>query len=129
MRTPRFVVLVLVCGLVGCKAAKLNEDKSFSLSSAADEYLLELIPQKAEQTVSAAVTATEPVDVYVVLKSAAADPRDLKPADREKKAVAFKKGVKAETLTAKIPANEASAVLVVLGSGSKKSDVTVKLTN
>jgi hypothetical protein len=129
MRFPRFAVLVAVCGLVGCKAAKLNEDKAFTLSPSADEYLLELVPQKGDQTVSAAVTATEPVDVYVVLKSAAADPRDLKAGDREKKAVAFKKGVKAETLTAKIPAGEGASVLVALPAAGKKADVTVKLTN
>ncbi len=117
-----------IIALVGCRADKLNETRDFTLSQEGLDRLIEMPAQKYEQTLSVTVSATEPVDVYIFLKSAG-DLRDATAADRAKKALASKTGTQSDTLTAKIPANDAPNVLVLLGEKSKKSSVSVKLAN
>jgi galactose mutarotase-like enzyme len=131
-RVYRAGLVVVVVSLAGCGPARLKEDRSFTLPDAGTgdrDKVFQLKAQKSEQMIKVEVTATEPVDVYVILTKDAENPADLSEADREKKATASRKGVTGETVTAKVPANQASQVLIALGGKSKKADVTVKMTN
>ena len=115
--------------LAGC-ANKLDSKHAFTLPQGGDpDKALVMEAQTSAQTVKVDVTATEPVDVYVIPSKAATDPRDLSAADREAKALGSKKGVTKDLLTVKVPAKEAYQVLVSLADKAKKSDVTVRLTN
>lgn len=126
------VLILTVCGalaLAGC-ASRLDSRHTFHLPDAGDtDKLIQPPTQKSAQSVKIEVTASEPVDVYVIPTKAADDPRDLSAADRAAKSLGSKQGVTKDTLTAQVPANEAYQVLVALGKNSKKADVTLRLTN
>jgi hypothetical protein len=125
MRLIPFLALLV---LTGC-SAKLNIEKTFSLPEGTDpDKLLLFDPQSREQSITVTVDASDSVNVGVFLKSVTADLRELSEPEREKKAAIFKKGIKQETLTVKIPANAEYTVLVSLAPKVAKSSgkITVK---
>ncbi|OWK37743.1 hypothetical protein [Fimbriiglobus ruber] len=130
MRAAAGLVLVWVAVAgAGC-AAKLNDERSFSLPEGSEpDKLLILNAQPSDQTIKVAVTASEPVDVYVFLTKDVAEPRDVAAGDRAKKALASKTGVTQDTLTAAVPAKQEYKVLIGLSEKSKKAEGKVKITN
>jgi hypothetical protein len=116
----------VLAAAAGC-ADKLRYERTFTLpEDGARSRELKLPPQSVAQTVRIAVTADQPVDVYVLPEK---DLQRLDAKDWGSKAIASKQGVTAETLTADIPAEQETAVVVTLGSGTAKAQVTVKMTN
>jgi hypothetical protein len=132
--SARVCAVLLAAGalaLAGC-AAKLNETKTASLDPAdVDLVSYELQGQSAEQKLSVEVNSTDAeVDVYVVKAADAANFEVLLPKQKVEKAMAYKQGVKADTLTATVPPKTDVKVVVALNDKDrKKTSVTVKMRN
>ena len=113
--------------LVGCGPPKLDEKGTATLVMG-DYKLLELQRVAQPQKITVEVDATEPVNVYVIDLSIKDKFEMMSPAQQEQQAKYGKKlKVKKDTVTADVPAN--TAVVVAIGGGEKKSEVTYLLSN
>ena len=119
---------LVVFAFIGCNA-KLNQEKSFSLTPSEQDKVYIFDAQSSEQTVNIAVTSSEAVDLFVFLKKDVAEPAAVEGHEREKKAFAKKLGAISDTLTVKVPAKQEYSLVVSLSTKSKKADGKVKITN
>ena len=126
MRTL-FAAAMLACiaALAGC-TAKLDHTKEFTVPPFGETHWI-LDAQSKPQKIKIEVQSDQDLDVFVLSPDMADKFQDLKPGEAEKAAIAHKKGVKAETVTADIPAKTAYSVLV--GNPKKTATGKVHITN
>lgn len=126
-RAGAWVVLALL--VAGC-ADKLRTESAFTLPDGGNTTkVFDLPAQSAEQTLKVEVTSDRPVDVFVMPAKDAPDLDGLPTKEWQTKSVTFKEGVTNETLTAKVPAKQATKVVVTPSAKTQKAQVTVKLSN
>ena len=131
-----FSVCTLAITLSGCQA-KLSVSKSFSLPQEEGKIsqTWEMPAQTAAQTIKVAVNVKSGpnVDVFVVNASEISDVIDASPKEKKKweeKGYGFKRDVKSETVTVKVPANVEYKVHIMQVDDAKgKSEIEVKITN
>ena len=123
------VCAVLIFLVAGC-ADKLNTTSSFTLPDGGNTTkVFDLPAQSAEQTIRVEVTSDKPVDVFVMSAADAPNLDGLPSKEWQAKSVTFKEGVTSDTLTAKVPAKQATKVVVTPSAKTQKANVTVKLSN
>jgi hypothetical protein len=123
------VCVVLLCLAAGC-ADKLSLSSSFTLPDGGHPTkVFDLPAQPAEQTIKVEVTSDKPVDVFVMPAADAPNLDGLPSKEWQAKSATFKEGVTNETLTAKVPAKQATKVVVTPSAKTHKANVTVKLAN
>ena len=121
--------IVLRFLVVGC-ADKLRTESAFTLPDGGNTTkVFDLPAQSAEQTLKVEVTSDQPVDVFVMPAKDAPDLDGLPTKEWQTKSQTFKEGVTNETLTAKVPAKQATKVVVTPSAKTQKAQVAVKLTN
>lgn len=126
-RAGVWVVLVLLAA--GC-ADKLRTESAFVLSDGGNTTkVFDLPAQPAEQTIKVEVASDRPVDVFVMPAKDAPNLDGLPTKEWQTKSQTFKEGVTNETLTAKVPAKQATKVVVTPSARTRKANVTVKLSN
>jgi hypothetical protein len=114
---------------VGC-ADRLNTTSSFTLPDGGNTTkVFDLPAQSAEQTVKVEVTSDKPVDVFVMPAQGAPNLDGLPSKEWQAKSTAFKEAVMSDALTAKVPAKQATKVVVTPSAKTQKATVTVKLSN
>jgi hypothetical protein len=123
LRTVGLFGLVLC---VGC-ANKLNVEKAYEIAQT-DRQIITLEPQSREQTVTAAVTADQPVDVFV-LPASAGDPATIEAKSLKGKASASSEGVTTGTFKFAVPAKQETNIVVTPSAKTNRAKVTIKLTN
>ncbi len=127
-RAGGWLVVASAVLVAGC-ADKLQYESKFALPEGTNvAKVMTLQPQSVEQTLKVEVSADKPVDVYVMPAKEVSDDA-LPEKSWEAKALAFKHGVTAETLTAKVPPKEGTKVVVTPSAGTDKTQGTVKITN
>jgi hypothetical protein len=131
----RICVFILAIAVAGCQA-KLTVSKSFTLPNENGiSQTWDMPPQPSAQTIKVAVTVKSGpnVDVFVVNASDVGDKIEASPKEKkmwEEKGYGFKRDVKSETVTVKVPANVAYKVHIMQVDDSKgKSELDVKITN
>jgi hypothetical protein len=126
----RAVAWVGLAFLVAGCADKLRTESAFTLPDGGNTTkVFDLPAQSAEQTLKVEVTSDRPVDVFVMPAKDAPDLDGLPTKEWQAKSVTFKEGVTNETLTAKVPAKQATKVVVTPSAKSQKAQVKVKLSN
>jgi hypothetical protein len=115
--------------LAGCRAGKLNVSETVHLDDKTTAHAFTLPAQSKAQTVKIEFSSDKEVSVYVMKESDAPEKDESSPITADPtKAIAKKVGSKGDTLTAEIPANTSSRVIIRFGGGSK-TDVKIKITN
>jgi hypothetical protein len=113
----------------GC-ADKLRTESAFTLPEGGKvTKVFDLPAQRAEQTLKVEVTSDRPVDVFVMSAAEAPDLDGLASKEWQTKSMTFKEGVTNDTLTAKVPAKQATKVVVTPSAKTQKAQVKVKLSN
>lgn len=113
----------------GC-ANRLRTESAFTLPDGGNTTkVFDLPAQSAEQTIKVEVTSDKPVDVFVMPAQGAPNLDGLPSKEWQAKSTAFKEGVTSDTLTAKVPAKQATKVVVTPSAKTQKATVTVKLSN
>ncbi|HET6574955.1 MAG TPA: hypothetical protein VFG68_15220 [Fimbriiglobus sp.] len=126
-RTSACVVLALLAA--GC-ANKLDTTSSFTLPEGGNATkIFDLPAQSAEETIKVQVTSDKPVDVFVMLAQDAPNLDGLPSKEWQTKSVTFKEGVTSDTLTAKVPAKQATKVVVTPSAKTQKANIKVRLSN
>lgn len=125
---PRMVVTAVVAaGLVaaaGCGPAKLDETRTYSLDPGGDSgRALDLPAQPKPQTITVTYESAEPVGVGIYKAGDVGEGLFVQPA----KALKAEAGKTAGTLTADVPENTATRVVVSVET--KKTDVKLHVTN
>ena len=126
----RALALFVLAFLVAGCADKLRTESTFTLPDGGNTTkVFDLPAQSAEQTLKVEVTSDKPVDVFVMPAKDAPGLDGLPTKEWQTKSVTFKEGVTNETLTAKVPAKQATKVVVTPSAKSQKAQVKVKLSN
>jgi len=129
-RVPRAGGWVALAFLVAGCADKLRTESAFTLPDGGfTTKVFDLPAQSGEQTIKVGVTSDRPVDVFVMPAKDAPNLDGLPTKEWQTKSVSFQEGVTNETLTAKIPAKQATKVVITPSAKSQKVSVTVKLSN
>ena len=133
---PYCNLIVVSFAIAGCQA-KLTVSKTFTLPGEDSlNQSWEMPPQPSEQNIKITVNVKKgpSVDVFVVNAADIGDvidgggPKEKK--RWEEKGYGFKRNVKSETITVKIPANVKYKVNIMQSDDAKdKSEVEVKITN
>jgi hypothetical protein len=126
-RMGMWVVPVLFAA--GC-ADKLRKESTFTLPDGGNvTKVFDLPAQRAEQTLKVEVTSDKPVDVFVMSAANAPELDGLASKEWQAKSMTFKEGVTNDTLTAKVPAKQATKVVITPSAKTQKANVKVKLSN
>jgi hypothetical protein len=129
------LVIVGTFVVSGCQA-KLTVSKSFTLPG--DDGIVqiwEMPAQPSVQSIKVAVTVKSGPNVDVFVANASDIGEEIHGSPKEKKAweekgFGFKRDVKSETVTVKVPANVKYKVLIMQVDEAKgKSELEVKITN
>jgi hypothetical protein len=123
---PRLIPVLAVVVLAGC--SKIHEQRSFTLEGHGGNTL-SISPPVSDQKVQVAVTADQPVDVWVLLeKDVPPGNKDFFDPDAKMKSgiLASEKKTREATLQATIPGKEGYQIYVS-NPGEKAANVTVKV--
>jgi hypothetical protein len=124
MRLARYAFIALAFGLLtGCGPAKLEVTRTFTIDTQTESLILDPQPKPQRITVEFSSTASD-VSVYLI-KSEDKESELLTTPDKAK--TLDSKTGKEGALTADVPANQMTRVII--RGASKKTDVTVKVTN
>lgn len=131
MACRSWAILTTAVGLVaavGCGPARLNQEVKFSVGDVPAQVWV-LDSQGVEQTIKVEIKSDGPVDVFVLAGVDQAAASAMTNDELKAKAVASKTEAKQDTITAKIPANQAPVVVARFNSKREKASGTLKLTN
>jgi hypothetical protein len=133
LRLPPALAAALTLATAGC-GPTIDVVKTFRLPDQGSvAYMLVLLPQSRDQTVTAAVEVTgDPVDVFVMNNADVPPEFDTTDAEKQRleaKAYGSARGVTSGKVTCKVPAKvEARVVIVLSGKKGTKTEGTLKVT-
>jgi hypothetical protein len=116
-----------ILGLAGCGPARLNETRTWSLTSGTSARALDLPAQPKPQTITVEFSSTaNEVSVYLFKADDAKGEDGIAFAD-SKLALGGKSKSKGDSFSAEVPAN--TATRLIARSGGRDTEVTIKVTN
>lgn len=131
----RAIPVLALVAVVGCQA-KLTVSKTFKIPDDGEIVkIFEMPAQAGAQTIKvvATVKSGSNIDCFIIPASLVGNEVGTSPNEKktwEEKGFGFKRDIKSETFTAKVPANTAYKVLVIQSDSAKeKSDIEIKITN
>lgn len=122
------VLAVALLAAAGCGPGKLNKEVSFEVSdTAAKAWGFD--PQAADQTIKLEVTSDQPVDVFILAGTDENTALTMDSKELEQKAAGFKRDATKDTVTGKVPAKQAAAVVVRIGQKRMPATGKIKISN